>query len=85
MSKYLCEISWGTEVWIAEAPTHMIHFNGDRFLGPHDLYKEKYMLEKRIQDQNVQLTAEVEVARKEIKTDNLSMSIVEIINLDRLH
>jgi len=43
------------------------------------------MLEKRIQDQNVQLTAEVEVARKEIKTDNLSMSIGEIINLDRLH
>ena len=36
MSKYLCEISWETEVWIAEAPTHMIHFNGDRFLGPHD-------------------------------------------------
>lgn len=35
MSKYLTEISWETEVWIAEAPTHMIHFNGDRFLGPH--------------------------------------------------
>lgn len=36
MSKYLTEISWETEVWVAEAPTHMIHFNGDRFLGPHD-------------------------------------------------
>lgn len=36
MSKYLPDISWETEVWVAEAPTHMIHFNGDRFLGPHN-------------------------------------------------
>lgn len=36
MGKYLSEISWETEVWVADAPTHMIHFNGDRFLGPHD-------------------------------------------------
>jgi adenine-specific DNA-methyltransferase len=35
MGKYLGEISWETEVWVAEAPTHMIHFNGDKFLGPH--------------------------------------------------
>lgn len=27
-------IAWETEVWIAENPDHMIHFNGDRFLGP---------------------------------------------------
>ncbi len=35
MTKYLADISWETEVWTADAPTHMIHFNGDRFLGPH--------------------------------------------------
>lgn len=35
MSKYLPQIAWETEVWVAEAPTHLIHFNGDRFLGPH--------------------------------------------------
>ena len=35
MAKYLGEISWETEVWTADAPTHMIHFNGDRFLDPH--------------------------------------------------
>ncbi|WP_249097376.1 BsuBI/PstI family type II restriction endonuclease [Argonema galeatum] len=35
MAKYLHEISWETEVWIAEAPTHIIHFNGERFLGPY--------------------------------------------------
>ncbi len=35
MTKYLADISWETEVWIADAPTHMIHFNGDKFLGPH--------------------------------------------------
>jgi type II restriction enzyme len=27
------EIAWETEVWIADNPTHMIHFNGDKFLG----------------------------------------------------
>jgi len=36
MMKYLDEISWETEVWIAEEPTHLIHFNGERFLGPYD-------------------------------------------------
>ncbi|MFH1157301.1 MAG: BsuBI/PstI family type II restriction endonuclease [Pseudomonadota bacterium] len=36
MARYLTEIGWETEVWVAEAPTHMIHFNGDRFLGPHE-------------------------------------------------
>lgn len=36
MRKYLKDIAWETEVWCADEPTHMIHFNGDRFLGPHD-------------------------------------------------
>jgi hypothetical protein len=35
MVRYLGEISWETEVWVAEAPTHLIHFNGERFLGPY--------------------------------------------------
>lgn len=35
MAKYLTDLSWETEVWVADAPTHMIHLNGDRFLGPH--------------------------------------------------
>ena len=35
MVKYLNDISWETEVWVADAPTHLIHFNGERFLGPH--------------------------------------------------
>jgi len=34
--KYIQDISWETEVWIAESPTHLIHFNGKRFLGPYD-------------------------------------------------
>lgn len=33
--KYLDEIAWETEVWVAEAPDHLIHFNGERFLGPY--------------------------------------------------
>lgn len=36
MAKYLSEISWETEVWIAEAPSHLIHFDGERFLGPYE-------------------------------------------------
>jgi hypothetical protein len=34
--KYLGDISWETEVWIAESSTHLIHFNGERFLGPYE-------------------------------------------------
>jgi len=33
--KFAKEIAWETEVWIADNPSHMIHFNGDKFLGPH--------------------------------------------------
>jgi len=33
MAKYLTGISWETEVWIADEPTHLIHFNGGRFQG----------------------------------------------------
>jgi len=36
MAKYLGYISWETEVWVADAPTHLIHFNGERFLGPYN-------------------------------------------------
>ncbi len=35
MARYLGEIAWETEVWVADAPTHLIHFNGTRFLGPY--------------------------------------------------
>lgn len=33
--KWAADISWETEVWIADDPDHLIHFNGDRFMGPH--------------------------------------------------
>ena len=29
------DIAWETEVWIAEAPDHVVHFDGERFLGPY--------------------------------------------------
>ena len=32
--RHISEIAWDTEVWIAELPGHLIHYNGDRFLGP---------------------------------------------------
>jgi hypothetical protein len=34
--KYAQDIAWETEVWIANNPTHMIHYNGDKFLGPYE-------------------------------------------------
>lgn len=33
--QWMPEISWETEVWIAAEPDHLIHFNGERFLGPY--------------------------------------------------
>jgi hypothetical protein len=32
--KFSESLAWETEVWIADIPEHMIHMNGDRFLGP---------------------------------------------------
>ncbi len=34
--KHLRDIAWETEVWLAETPDHLIHYNGDRFLGPRE-------------------------------------------------
>lgn len=33
--KFVAKISWESEVWLADEPEHMIHFNGERFLGPY--------------------------------------------------
>jgi hypothetical protein len=35
MQSFLGQIAWESEVWIAEDSDHMIHFNGERFLGPY--------------------------------------------------
>ena len=35
MGKYVADIAWETEAWVATDPTHLTHFNGDRYLGPH--------------------------------------------------
>lgn len=32
--KHAKNIAWETEVWLADVPDHLIHFNGDRFFGP---------------------------------------------------
>jgi hypothetical protein len=33
--QYVADIAWETEVWIADNPDHMVHFNGDKFIGPY--------------------------------------------------
>ena len=32
--KFSEQLAWETEIWLAEMPDHMIHLNGDKFLGP---------------------------------------------------
>ena len=34
--QHVDKIAWETEVWIAEIPDHLVHFNGDKFLGPNE-------------------------------------------------
>ena len=36
MGRYLADISWETEVWCADSPSHLIHFDGERFFGPYE-------------------------------------------------
>ncbi|MGY4789582.1 BsuBI/PstI family type II restriction endonuclease [Pediococcus pentosaceus] len=33
--KFVGKIAWETEIWISDFPDHMIHMNGDRFMGPY--------------------------------------------------
>jgi hypothetical protein len=33
--RWVLDISWETEVWLVDSPDHLIHFNGERYLGPH--------------------------------------------------
>ena len=33
--RWVKDIAWETEVWIADNPTHLVHFNGDKFMGPY--------------------------------------------------
>jgi hypothetical protein len=35
MQTFVSQIAWESEVWVADNPDHMIHFNGQRFLGPY--------------------------------------------------
>ena len=42
MGRYLSEIAWETEVWVADAPSHLIHFDGERFLGPYNSPSSQY-------------------------------------------
>ena len=33
--KFMDKLAWETEVWIANMPEHLIHLNGNRFMGPY--------------------------------------------------
>ncbi|MBI3194593.1 MAG: restriction endonuclease [Ignavibacteriae bacterium] len=32
--RHMSDLAWETEIWIVKHPDHMIHFNGDKFMGP---------------------------------------------------
>lgn len=34
--KFVSDIAWESEVWISDNPDHLIHFNGNKFLGPYE-------------------------------------------------
>jgi len=40
--RHISHIAWETEVWIAEIPEHMIHFNGERYLGPYEYSDDNF-------------------------------------------
>lgn len=34
-ARFASDVAWETDAWVADNPTHMVHFNGSRFLGPY--------------------------------------------------
>ena len=34
-ARFASDVAWETEVWVSDNPTHMVHFNGDKFIGPY--------------------------------------------------
>lgn len=36
LRRFIADLAWETEAWIAEEPTHMMHLNGSRFMGPYN-------------------------------------------------
>ena len=36
LARFLPVIAWETEAWVSDSPSHLIHFNGDKFMGPHE-------------------------------------------------
>jgi len=34
--KFIDQLAWETEIWIADNPDHLIHLNGDKFIGPRN-------------------------------------------------
>lgn len=33
--KFIADLAWEQEVWLADEPDHLVHFNGHKFMGPH--------------------------------------------------
>lgn len=34
-ARFASDVAWETEVWVSDNPTHMVHFNGNKFIGPY--------------------------------------------------
>jgi hypothetical protein len=48
MQSFVSHIAWESEVWIAEDADHMIHFNGERFLGPYPDVMPKHSASRKL-------------------------------------
>jgi hypothetical protein len=74
MQRFVSQFAWESEVWIADDPNHMIHFNGERFLGPYpDVMAKKSQIlvmmwaSVRGEDRGTQITqSTVEQQRREM-------------------
>ena len=45
--RHVHDIAWETEVWIAENPDHLIHYNGEKFLGPFAATTAKHAVRRK--------------------------------------
>jgi len=39
--QHILPVAWDTHVWLAEVPEHMIHYNGDRYMGQHGSFPQR--------------------------------------------
>lgn len=76
MRRYLSELAWETEAWAADEPSHMIHLNGSRFLGPYEDNQEANMDKIELQARIDELMRQY--AQEEIDGETYTREMMEL-------